>query len=742
MLAENTLLQSRYLVVRQLGRGGMGAVYEAVDQRLGARVALKETLASGETLRRAFEREARLLSGLRHPALPVVTDYFAEGEGRFLVMQYIPGDDLGALLERAARPFPVETVARWGGQVLDALAFLHAHEPPILHRDVKPQNLKLTPEGSVIVLDFGLAKGASSDTAETTGSVAAYTPNYAPLEQIRGTGTDVRSDLYSLAATLYSLLTARTPADAVTRADAVVNHRPDPLERVDAINPAVPAAMADLIHAALALNRADRPASAAHMRAALAAAAGLPESGAETIVAATVPATKVASAPEPTRPRRARSTAFVAAGVALAVVALLAAVVGAIAVAWYLRRAAEPVGPVNAADASTEKAHPTPLSSTTILGRADEKPYFYVVTAGPGTVDLTLDVVANGATVAVDLFADDKPVRLESGSETVSLGSSGRDERTTARAYLDRKGPVVVRIGCTYPKDLRGFRLRLAGPLDLASRPEKGTDPKVLDAIASLFAVRDAPVPLGARRVVGRGTKQDLSYAFAAGPGDVGFDLSAVAGGATLTVEAFDEQATPLKFEDGGVALQLASNGHDERGGGHLVLDRRRDLVMRIGSVYPDDLKAFRVAIGGPADLPDVSVSAAPGISAGTLSAAFADRDAPAPFPFPEATGRGTPKDVYYAFDAGPGPLDVVLAVTANGSTATVALFDERQAPLAFDGGVGALSVASTGEAVTGTATVTLDRRRRVTLRFSSTYPSDLSAYSISLAGAVAAGAG
>src|SRR6185503_11969469 len=133
------------------------------------------------------------------------------------------------------------------------------------------------------------------------------TPNYAPLEQIRGTGTDVRSDLYSLAATLYTLLTARTPPDAVTRADAVVNHRPDPLERVDAINPAVPAAFADAIHAALALNRADRPPSAAHMRAALATTAGLPESGAETI-----PATRLTTVPAPAAKRSGRSMALVA----------------------------------------------------------------------------------------------------------------------------------------------------------------------------------------------------------------------------------------------------------------------------------------------------------------------------------------------------------------------------------------------------------------------------------------------
>ena len=98
MLAPNTLLQNRYLIVRQLGQGGMGAVYEATDQRFGSTVALKQTLVRDEQLKKAFEREARLLNRLRHPALPVVIDYFAETEGEFLVMDYIPGEDMAGML--------------------------------------------------------------------------------------------------------------------------------------------------------------------------------------------------------------------------------------------------------------------------------------------------------------------------------------------------------------------------------------------------------------------------------------------------------------------------------------------------------------------------------------------------------------------------------------------------------------------------------------------------------------------
>ena len=160
MLPVNTLLQGRYLIVEQIGRGGMGAVYKATDTRLRATVALKETLVAGDPARRAFEREAQLLAGLRHSALPRVSDHFMEGDGQFLVMEFIPGEDLAAMLAQRSVPFPADDVLRWADQLLDALDYLHSQQPPIIHRDIKPQNTKLTARGEIILLDFGLAKGA------------------------------------------------------------------------------------------------------------------------------------------------------------------------------------------------------------------------------------------------------------------------------------------------------------------------------------------------------------------------------------------------------------------------------------------------------------------------------------------------------------------------------------------------------------------------------------------------------
>jgi hypothetical protein len=271
MLASGLVLQNRYRVIKQLGQGGMGAVYEAVDERLDTTIALKETLFADERLRRQFEREARLLARMHHPALPRVSDHFGEGDGQFLVMQYIAGDDLAQMMADKRGPFPPDQVLTWGDQLLDALDYLHTQDPQIIHRDIKPQNLKLTARGQIILLDFGLAKGQTSEIsrAPTTASIFGYTPNYAPLEQIQGLGTDPRSDIYALAATLYHLMTAVKPPDALSRAAAIVNAQDDPLRPANEINNGVGPEVAGVLARAMSQNREQRFSSAAEMRLAL-----------------------------------------------------------------------------------------------------------------------------------------------------------------------------------------------------------------------------------------------------------------------------------------------------------------------------------------------------------------------------------------------------------------------------------------------------------------------------------------
>ena len=270
MLKPDTILQNRYRVQRELGHGGMGTVYEARDQRLNCIVALKETTSGGsEESRRAFEREASLLGNLRHPSLPKVMDYFTEGDGDFLVMEFIPGDDLAALLDAHGKPFSQTQVLRWADDLLKILEYLHGQQPPILHRDIKPSNLKVTREGEIFLLDFGLAKGTAGGMSAlaTSRSVYGYTPVYASLEQILGQGTDPRSDLYSVGATFYHLLSGSAPADAPARFNAIEDEESDPLRPIEQLNPNVLSSVAAVLHRAMAVNRRHRPASASEMRA-------------------------------------------------------------------------------------------------------------------------------------------------------------------------------------------------------------------------------------------------------------------------------------------------------------------------------------------------------------------------------------------------------------------------------------------------------------------------------------------
>ena len=269
MLAPNTILQDRYRIVRELGHGGMGTVYEAIDQRVNCLVALKQTDARRDgQARAAFEREAALLANLRHRALPKVMDYFTEHDNHFLVMEFIPGHDLAELLELRGSAFPEEQVLRWADELLNVLEYLHDQRPPILHRDIKPANLKLTKKGEIFLLDFGLAKGSVGQmaTAGNSQSVRGYTPIYASLEQIHGVGTDARSDVYSVAATVYHLLTGTPPVDAPTRYHASEEGHADPLTPVRDLNQLISSHVASVIQQAMALNRKHRPANAAAMR--------------------------------------------------------------------------------------------------------------------------------------------------------------------------------------------------------------------------------------------------------------------------------------------------------------------------------------------------------------------------------------------------------------------------------------------------------------------------------------------
>ncbi|HEV7893646.1 MAG TPA: SUMF1/EgtB/PvdO family nonheme iron enzyme [Pyrinomonadaceae bacterium] len=271
VLSANTILQGRYRIIQLLGHGGMGAVYEAIDENLRCRVTIKETFATDaeREVRRAFAREAQLLANIRHPAVPKVSDYFEQGDGLFFVMEFIPGEDLAYALKLRGSAFPLRDVLEWADALLAALSELHAANPPIVHKDIKPSNLKRSPKGEIFLLDFGLAKGALGQMSTVHGqnysNLQGHTPHFAPPEQIAHEGTTPRSDLYSLAATLWCLLTNRLPDDASRRNHFINNGEPDPLRPAHELNPEVPKAVSDVLEQAMSLTVTKRPADAQEM---------------------------------------------------------------------------------------------------------------------------------------------------------------------------------------------------------------------------------------------------------------------------------------------------------------------------------------------------------------------------------------------------------------------------------------------------------------------------------------------
>jgi formylglycine-generating enzyme required for sulfatase activity/serine/threonine protein kinase len=216
-LSPGQVLNQRYRIVKLLGQGGFGAVYRAWDINLERPRALKENLQLSSEAQRQFKREAQMLSDLTHANLPKVIDHFViHGQGQYLVMEYVDGEDLQARLELAGGALPEAQTVEWISQVCEALAYLHRQTPPVIHRDVKPANIKVTPGGAARLVDFGIAKVFDPRHATTLGA-RAVSPGYSPQEQYGQGATDARTDIYALGATLYHLLTGQLPVESVER---------------------------------------------------------------------------------------------------------------------------------------------------------------------------------------------------------------------------------------------------------------------------------------------------------------------------------------------------------------------------------------------------------------------------------------------------------------------------------------------------------------------------------------------
>jgi len=262
-------LRGRYKIRERIGQGGMGSIYLADDTRLkGRECALKEVEYDRalpekirEEAREQFLREATILARLDHPNLPKVSDFFSNGPRDYLVMDYVPGNDLRALILEARRNktfLKEKEVLAWADQIANALNFLHSQEPPIVHRDIKPSNLKLMPHGVIKLVDFGLVKILAPEEVTITIIQGQGTALYTPLEQYGGSDahTDIRSDIYAFGATLYHLFTNESPADARSR---FLN--PDNLIPLRQSNPAISQRTERAVMWAMSLHPDERPES-------------------------------------------------------------------------------------------------------------------------------------------------------------------------------------------------------------------------------------------------------------------------------------------------------------------------------------------------------------------------------------------------------------------------------------------------------------------------------------------------
>lgn len=264
-LKTGSVLQDRYLIIGVLGIGGMGAVYQGRDLRFPSvtkLVAVKEmmNLVADPSMRsmivRNFEREGNLLAALNHPAIPKIYDVFSNPDHSYLIMEYIDGKDLEAVLGNTEGYLPVTQVVEWAIQLCDVLTYLHSQPEPIVFRDMKPSNVMLDQHENVRLIDFGIAKGFQAGQKGTM----IGTEGYSPPEQYRGEAGPL-GDLYALGATFHHLLTKRDP-----RLEPPFSFAERPLRK---LNPEVPEQLEQIINKSLAYNPGDRFASAAAMKQAL-----------------------------------------------------------------------------------------------------------------------------------------------------------------------------------------------------------------------------------------------------------------------------------------------------------------------------------------------------------------------------------------------------------------------------------------------------------------------------------------
>ena len=261
-LSAGQVINNRYRIRSTLGQSRQEVVYSAWDISLNSPVAIQEILNTSPDCIQEFGYEARRLANLRHPGLPYVVDHFnLPGQGQYLILEYVDGKDLQSLVNQSGKGLPWAQVVSWFGQVGEALAYLHSQTPPIIHREVKPANIKIIPSGQAMLVGNGIARSADPGRRATfvpgSGSVAFLSPEFFANQ------ADVRSDIYSLGATLYATLTGRMPLESLKRQAG------QPLMPPRQINPAIPPGIEQAVLKAMQLAPEGRFQSVREMLAAL-----------------------------------------------------------------------------------------------------------------------------------------------------------------------------------------------------------------------------------------------------------------------------------------------------------------------------------------------------------------------------------------------------------------------------------------------------------------------------------------
>ncbi|MCB9098803.1 MAG: protein kinase [Anaerolineales bacterium] len=253
-LKENTILENRYRIEGLLAQGGMGAIYKAFDTNLNIPVAIKENILQTPEHIDQFKREALILARLRHAGLPRVIHYFSFSGKQYLVMDFIDGQNLWQIVIDQGGPLPVAQALDYMIQICQAVTYLHMQTPPLIHRDIKPQNIKITSVGRAVLVDFGIAKEISGDLQKTESGARRVTSGFSPPEQYTGQGTTPASDIYALGATLYAILTAKKPPRSTNLTAGEVKFDPPNL-----VNPSLSPQITQAVLHAMQLKPEDRP---------------------------------------------------------------------------------------------------------------------------------------------------------------------------------------------------------------------------------------------------------------------------------------------------------------------------------------------------------------------------------------------------------------------------------------------------------------------------------------------------